>query len=115
MISPAWQEILQTLSNDAEIETNPDAFCEHVVEIARPLLELETIILFEQIDDSTLDTKARTGPVYGNLVGNRFLKFNRSSPMGEAYRLQQPHAWGDCSRLLTEFPELSYWPRMLHG
>lgn len=115
MIPSAWQEILQQLSNEAENETNPDAFCERVVAIARPLLELETVILFEQVDDSTLDTKARTGPAHGNLIDNRFLKFNRSSPMGEAYRLQRPHAWGNCSKLLTEFPELSYWPRMLHG
>lgn len=106
---------LGELEKLAATSLDADLFCEVVIDTLKPYIELETIILFIQVDNETLESKARSGPEHGNLIGNKYLKFFRKSPMADAYRLGKPQDWGDAQKMLKEYPDLILWPRILHG
>lgn len=110
-----WESILKSLTERAAQSNDTDFFCEVSLQLLKPILEIETVILFLQIDDSTLETKARFGPSHGDLLNDSLLKLHRESPMARAYRSGKPQVWGDAQKMLKEFPDLMYWPRILHG
>lgn len=107
--------ILASLAAIAESTNDGDVYCAEVTQALSGMIDIETLILFVVIDETTLEMQASHGRAFAHLDQGRFLKTHRKTPVTDAIRLQTIQAWSNTSKILLEYPDLINWPRMMHS